>query len=41
LGLSGKTVDGHRRHLMVKLGMQSVSDLTRLAIREGLVAIEP
>ena len=40
LNLSGKTVDGHRRHLMVKLGMQSVSELTRFAIREGLVAAE-
>ena len=40
LSLSGKTVDGHRRHMMVKLGMQSVSDLTRFAIREGLVAVE-
>lgn len=40
LGLSGKTVDGHRRSLMGKLGMQSASDLTRFAIREGLLAAE-
>lgn len=40
LGLSGKTVDGHRRNLMVKLGVQSVAELTRIAIREGMVTVD-
>jgi DNA-binding CsgD family transcriptional regulator len=38
LGLSGKTVDGHRRNLMEKLGLHSVAELTRLAVRQGLVS---
>jgi len=40
LGLSAKTVETHRQHLMEKLGMHSVADLTRFAIREGLVSLD-
>ena len=36
LRLSSKTVEGHRRQLMSKLNLNSVADLTRYAIREGL-----
>lgn len=38
LGLSSKTVDAHRQHIMDKLGLHSIADLTRFAIREGLVS---
>lgn len=38
LGLSSKTVDTHRQHIMDKLGLHSIADLTRFAIREGLVS---
>jgi two-component system NarL family response regulator len=37
LQISPATVDVHRRNLMRKLDMRSVADLTRYAIREGLV----
>ena len=40
LGLSYKTVEGHRQHITQKLGMRSVADLTRFAIREGLVSLD-
>jgi DNA-binding NarL/FixJ family response regulator len=38
LGLKDKTVGAHRQHIMEKLGFSSLADLTRLAIREGLVS---
>lgn len=40
LGLSPKTVETHRLHIMDKLNLHSVADLTRFAIREGLVAVD-
>jgi DNA-binding NarL/FixJ family response regulator len=40
LGLSEKTVETHRQHMMEKLGLHSIADLTRFAIREGLVSSE-
>jgi DNA-binding NarL/FixJ family response regulator len=36
LGVSVKTVDSHRQHVMEKLDLHSVADLTRYAMREGL-----
>jgi DNA-binding NarL/FixJ family response regulator len=39
LGISGKTVDAHRRKIMDTLGLHSVADLTRYAIREGLTTL--
>jgi DNA-binding NarL/FixJ family response regulator len=39
-GLSDKTVETHRQHIMEKLGLHSIADLTRFAIREGLVSSE-
>ena len=36
LGLSEKTIEEHRKHLMVKLGASSVSDLVKLAVRGGI-----
>jgi len=40
LHLSIKTVDGRRHAIMNKLNMQSLSELTKFAIREGLTSIE-
>jgi DNA-binding NarL/FixJ family response regulator len=37
LGVSFKTVDKHRQHLMSKLNIHDVAGLTRCAIAEGLV----
>ena len=37
LDLSPQTVEVHRRNLMRKLSLHSVADLTRYAIREGLI----
>ena len=34
------TVDTHRRNIMRKLGIHSVADLTKYAIREGLTPLE-
>lgn len=38
LELSPKTVETHRMHLMSKLQVTNLADLTRLAIREGFVS---
>jgi DNA-binding CsgD family transcriptional regulator len=40
LHLSPKTVETHRAQLMEKLGLHSVAELTKLAIREGLTPLE-
>ncbi|MDP2360373.1 MAG: response regulator transcription factor, partial [bacterium] len=40
LNLSPKTVESHRAMLMEKLGLHSVAELTKLAIREGLTPID-
>lgn len=37
LNLSSKTVDGHRQHIMKKLKMENMIELTKFAIREGLI----
>jgi DNA-binding NarL/FixJ family response regulator len=41
LEVSVKTIEAHRQHIMEKLGMQSIADLTKYAIREGLTKLEP
>jgi DNA-binding NarL/FixJ family response regulator len=38
LGISGGSVEVHRRSIMRKLGLHTVAELTRYAIREGLIA---
>ena len=38
LGIGLKTVETHRQNLMTKLGLHSVVDLVRYAIRNGIVA---
>lgn len=40
LFVSVKTVSSHRRAIMQKLNLHSVADLTRYAIREGLVSLD-
>jgi DNA-binding NarL/FixJ family response regulator len=40
LSLSSKTVETHRQHLMDKLEMYTVAELTKYAIREGLTTLE-
>ena len=41
LGVSSKTVETHRQHIMQKLGVFSVAELTKYAVREGLTSLEP
>lgn len=41
LGISRKTVDIHKRNIMLKLGAQSDVGLAKLAMREGLLDDEP
>ncbi len=40
LFISAKTVESHRRRIMTKLGIASVAELTKFAIREGLTPLE-
>lgn len=40
LGLSVKTIEGHRGRIMAKLGVHNVAGLVRQAIRIGLVSAE-
>ena len=40
LQISGKTVETHRMRITRKLGMRSVAELTKYAIREGLTSLE-
>lgn len=39
LGISPKTVEAHRRNIMEKLEIGSISELVKFAIREGIVAV--
>ena len=40
LGVSPKTVDTHRHNIMDKLKINSIAELTKFAIREGLTSLE-
>ncbi len=40
LHVSIPTIDTHRQHIMEKLGLHSVAELTKYAIREGLTSLE-
>lgn len=40
LSVSAKTVETHRAHLMSKLQLRSVAELTKYAIRHGLTSLE-
>ena len=39
LDVSVKTVESHRKHIMDKLNLHSVAELTKYAVREGLTSI--
>ena len=39
LGVSEKTVSAHREHIMEKLGLHNVVELTRYALREGITRL--
>jgi DNA-binding NarL/FixJ family response regulator len=39
LGISNKTVDMHRQHIMNKLQLHSIAELTKYAIREGITSL--
>ena len=40
LHVSVKTIETHRKHVMEKLDLHSVAELTKLAVREGLTSLE-
>lgn len=40
LHVSTKTVEARRRRVMLKLGVNSIAELTKVAIREGLTSVE-
>lgn len=40
LGLAVPTVETHRRQIMDKLGLRTIAELTKYAVREGLTTIE-
>ena len=40
ISISVKTVETHRKHIMDKLGLHSVAELTKYALRHGLTALE-
>jgi DNA-binding NarL/FixJ family response regulator len=40
LKVSVKTVETHRRHIMEKLNLHSVAELTKYAIREGITSMD-
>lgn len=40
LNISGKTVETHRRQIMAKLALNSIAELTKYAIREGITVLD-
>jgi DNA-binding NarL/FixJ family response regulator len=40
LGVATSTVESHRRQIAEKLGLRSVAELTKYAIREGLTSVD-
>jgi DNA-binding NarL/FixJ family response regulator len=40
LHLSVKTIETHRRQLMAKLGLKSIAEVTKYAIREGIISLD-
>ena len=39
LGLSTKTIETHRRNISQKLGLRSIAELTKYAVREGVTSL--
>jgi DNA-binding NarL/FixJ family response regulator len=40
LNISGKTVDTHRQHIMEKLNIFTIAELTKYAVKEGLTSLD-
>ena len=40
INVSPKTVESHRRHIMSKLKLFSIAELTKYALREGVTSME-
>lgn len=40
LGVSGKTIETHRRQIMERLNLHSVAELTKYAVKEGLTELD-
>jgi two-component system NarL family response regulator len=40
LNIALPTVQSHRRHIMKKLGIRSIAELTKFAVREGLTTLD-
>ena len=40
LHLSVKTIETHRKRIMDKLGLRSIAELTKYAIREGITTLD-
>jgi DNA-binding NarL/FixJ family response regulator len=40
LHISVRTIDAHRRSIARKLNIRGVADLTKFAIREGLISLD-
>ena len=40
LNVSERTVDAHRQHIMSKLNIHSIAELTKYAIRQGITSVE-
>jgi DNA-binding CsgD family transcriptional regulator len=41
LHISPKTVEGHRLRIMTRLNINSIAQLTKYAVQEGLTSPEP
>jgi len=40
LHISANTIETHRAHIMAKLGIKTIADLVKFAIREGITSLE-
>jgi DNA-binding NarL/FixJ family response regulator len=40
LNVSSKTIESHRKHIMDKLNIHNIAELTKYAVREGLTSLE-
>ena len=40
LGISPRTVETHRAHVMRKLGLRGLTDVVRYALRRGLLPLD-
>ncbi len=40
LNVSNKTIESHRQHVMQKLGLHSVAELTKYALQEGITTLD-